>query len=263
MLVLGLHSVQDAAAPGRGCARRKRCGRTGDGRRRGGARVARLHGLELLRRRPGALARRQRNRPASWQWPTCRPGCCRGGRRPAHRRPRRPRERCGSGHPADPGPARARGDLDEPGSDRDEGGAASHARARRRTGRCRDGAGGPSPRRRSRARRGCSDTCSRARPRRSARHSPRCCAATASNSFSASWRPQPAAKATSTSSSSTPAMSCAAIGCWSRPADGRVSRTSASTPSAWRPTEGVSRSICSFARASVCGRSATSPASGR
>ena len=42
-----VHAAREAAAHGRG-------------RRRGGARLARLHGLELLRRRPGALAGRQR-----------------------------------------------------------------------------------------------------------------------------------------------------------------------------------------------------------
>ena len=56
VLVLGLHPVEDAAASGRGRARRPRRGGERRGRRRGGARLARLHGLELLRRRPGALA---------------------------------------------------------------------------------------------------------------------------------------------------------------------------------------------------------------
>ena len=63
VLLLGLHSVQDAAAPGRGRACRAR--RDGDrrGRRRGGARLARLDGLELLRQRPGALAGRPGQSP--------------------------------------------------------------------------------------------------------------------------------------------------------------------------------------------------------
>ena len=56
VLVLGVHSVQNAAAPGRGCARRERGGRVGECRYRGCARVAGLHGFELLRCRPGALA---------------------------------------------------------------------------------------------------------------------------------------------------------------------------------------------------------------
>ena len=59
--------------------------------------------------------------------------------------------------PADPGPARARGHLDEPRGDRDEGGPAPAARARRRAGRRRDGAGRPSLRRRGGARRGRSE----------------------------------------------------------------------------------------------------------
>ena len=47
-----------------------------------------------------------------------------------------------------------------------------------------------------------------------------------------------------------PAMSCAATGCWSPPADGRVSTTSAWRPSASRPTGKASRSTRGFARAS-------------
>ena len=60
VLLLGVHPVQDAAAAGRGGARRARRGGERGGRRRGGARLARLHGLRLLRRRPGALAGRAR-----------------------------------------------------------------------------------------------------------------------------------------------------------------------------------------------------------
>ena len=47
-----VHAAREAAA-------------NGAGRRRGGARLARLHGLELLRRRPGALAGGQGHRPAA------------------------------------------------------------------------------------------------------------------------------------------------------------------------------------------------------
>ena len=65
MLVLGVHPVEDAAAPRRGGARRERGGALARGRRRGRARLARLHGLGLLRRRPGEVARRQRHRPAA------------------------------------------------------------------------------------------------------------------------------------------------------------------------------------------------------
>ncbi len=57
--LLGLHSVQDAAAPRGGSSWRGRSGcRSGD-RRPGGARLARLHGLRLLRCRAAALARGQ------------------------------------------------------------------------------------------------------------------------------------------------------------------------------------------------------------
>ncbi len=56
VLVLGVHPVEDAAAAGRGGPRGARGGRDRRGRRRGGARLARLHGLGLLRRRAGALA---------------------------------------------------------------------------------------------------------------------------------------------------------------------------------------------------------------
>ena len=65
VLLLGLHPVQDAAAPGRGAPG----GARGAGRRRGGrrrrrpggrVRLARLHGLRLRRRRPGALGRGRR-----------------------------------------------------------------------------------------------------------------------------------------------------------------------------------------------------------
>ena len=56
-------------------------------------------------------------------------------------------------HPADPGAARARRRLDQPGGDRHEGRPAPAARARRRAGRRRDGAGRAAPRRRGGARR--------------------------------------------------------------------------------------------------------------
>ena len=82
----------------------------------------------------------------------------------AHGRARRARERRRSGRAAGSGPARARGRLDEPRGDRDEGGPASAARARRRPGRRRDGAGGSPSRRRGGARRE-----RRARARRASR----------------------------------------------------------------------------------------------
>ena len=76
--------------------------------------------------------------------------------------------------------------------------------------------------------------------------------------------PPPGATATSTSCSSTTAGSCAATGCLWRPAGARGSRGSAWRRSASRSTRGRgSRSTTTCARASGCGRSATSTASGR
>ena len=78
------------------------------GRRRGRAGLARLHGLRLLRRRPGALAGRQRasrccaaaaGSPAPAPWRSTAS---------LHGRPRRAGQRRRPDHPADPGPARAR-----------------------------------------------------------------------------------------------------------------------------------------------------------
>ena len=59
------------------------------------------------------------------------------------------------------------------------------------------------------------------------------------------------------------AASCAATACSSPPAGGRASTGSASRPSASSPTRAASRSTRTCAPASGCGRSATSPASGR
>src|SRR3954451_24081728 len=64
VLLLRVHPVQDAAAAGGGGARGAGGGGDRTGRRRGGTGLARLHGLELLRRRPGTLAGRQGHRPA-------------------------------------------------------------------------------------------------------------------------------------------------------------------------------------------------------
>ena len=54
VLVLRVHPVQDAAPARRGGARGAGGGRNRRGRHRGRARLARLHGLRLLRRRAGA-----------------------------------------------------------------------------------------------------------------------------------------------------------------------------------------------------------------
>ena len=71
-----VHGAREAAAHRRG-------------RRRGGAGLARLHGLELFRRRPGALAGRPRHRPDARQGQARRARRGRGRRRPAHRGARR------------------------------------------------------------------------------------------------------------------------------------------------------------------------------
>ena len=63
----------------------------------------------------------QRHRPAARHRPARRSGRRRGRRRAPHRRPRGPRERRRSGRAAGPGPARARGRLDQPRGDLHEG----------------------------------------------------------------------------------------------------------------------------------------------
>ena len=72
-----------------------------------------------------------------------------------------------------------------------------------------------------------------------------------------------AATATTTCSSSTTVASCAATECSSPPAGARASRGSAWRRSASSPTRTASPSTRTCAPASACGRSATSPASGR
>ena len=62
VLVLRVHPVEDAAAARRGGARRARGGGDRGGRRRGRAGLARLHGLQLLRRAAAALAGGPRHR---------------------------------------------------------------------------------------------------------------------------------------------------------------------------------------------------------
>ena len=80
---------------------------------------------------------------------------------PLHRRPRRRGDRLRTDRAARPRSPRARGHLDEPRGDRDEGRPAPIARTRRRRGRCRDGAGRAPSRRRGDTRRQCRP---RARP---------------------------------------------------------------------------------------------------
>ena len=147
----------------------------------------------------------------------------RGRRRAPHRRARRRRERRRPDRAAGPRPARARGHLDEPRGDRDEGRPAPAARARRRAGRRRDGPGRAPPRRRGGAGRG---RRARARPRaraagRGARRGPAPRRHRARPS--ACTRPPRGARARTTSSSSTTAASCAATACSSPPAGARAS----------------------------------------
>ena len=92
--------------PGEAVHRRAEAAATRAGRRRGGAGLARLHGLELFRRRAAALARRPGHRPDPRHRQARRAGRGRGRRRAPHRTPRRPRDRLRSGHAARPGPAR-------------------------------------------------------------------------------------------------------------------------------------------------------------
>ena len=99
--------------------------------------------------------------------------------------------------------------------------------------------------------------------RRWARRSARFSAARASSSSCRPTRPRPDATGRTTSSSSTTGGSCAATGCSSPPAGARGCAGSASKPSASSRTLTESRSTRTCARRSVCGRSATSTASGR
>ena len=70
--------------PGEAVHARARSGGDRRGRRQGGARLARLHGLGVLRRRAGALARGPGHRPAARQRPARRHRRGRGRRRAPH-----------------------------------------------------------------------------------------------------------------------------------------------------------------------------------
>ena len=266
VLVLGLHPVEDAAAPGRGGARRARGGgdapRSTSRRRSPGATSWSPNYSDAG---AGALAGRQRHRPAARHRPARRDRASvevDGVRHTAEHVVRRDRRR--PVHPADPRPARARRHLDQPRGDRHEGGPAAAARARRRAGRAS----------------------SWRRP----------CAASAARSCSS--------RAPSTCSPREPAPLGEALGEVLRRdgielvlgahataarrdgddyvlelddgrelrgdrllvATGRRPRVDGHRPrdaSASRPTRTASRSTRTCAPASGCGRSATSPASGR
>ena len=246
-----VHGARDAAATARG-------------RRRGRARVARLHGLRLLRRRAGALAGGQGIALLRGSGRLAGTGVVEvdGVRHTAEHVVARERRRARSSR-------RSRGCASSTGvwTNREATGmkavprrllvlgggpvGVELAQAVRRLG----GEVALVERRRARAR--------RASPRRWARRSARSCAATASSSSSARTRPPRGATARTTSSSSTTAASCAATACSSPPAGARGSPASAWRRSASRPTATGSRSTRGCAPASGCGRSATSPASGR
>ena len=236
VLLLGVHPVQDAAAARRGRPGGARRGGDRRGRRRGRAGLARLHGLRLLRRRPGALAGRQRHRrccaaaagspaPAPWRSTAAatRPSTSSSPTAPSPFIPPVPglreldgiwtnREATGmkavprrllvlGGGPVGTELAQAVRRL---------GGEVAARRAVRARARARGRAAGRG------ARRGPA-------PRR---HRARC---------SARARRPRGATATTTCSSSTTAASCAATGCSSPPAGARASTASASRPSASRP----------------------------
>ena len=90
VLLLGLHPVEDPAAPGRGARRgTERAGRAGGGHRTPGrvvgAGLARLHGVGLRRRRAGGVGARRRDRGgprASAAWPARAPSRWTGRRTP-------------------------------------------------------------------------------------------------------------------------------------------------------------------------------------
>ena len=264
VLLLRLHPVEDAAAPGRGGAGGAR--RVGDrrGRRRGGAGLARLHGLELLRRRPGALAGRAAASTCSAAAAGSRGRASSRSTAPATPPTRRPRGRRRPVHPAGPGAARARGRVDQPRGDRHEGRAAPAARPRRRAGRRRDGAGRAALRRRGGRSSRAPSTCSPASPRRWARRSARSCArdgielvlgvhATAARREGDDYVLEFEDGRELRGDRLLVATGPAPAGRGDRPGDGghRARRRTGS------------RSTPTCAPASACGRSATSPASGR
>ena len=131
-----------------------RGGRESGGRRSGRAGVAGLHGVELLRRRPGALAGKPGHRTAARHGQARRHRRGRGGRRASYRRPRRHRVRRRPDRATGSRAARARRRVDQPRGDRHESGPAPPADLGWRAGRGRDGAGRAASWRRGGGRRG-------------------------------------------------------------------------------------------------------------
>ena len=109
---------------------------------------------------------------------------------------------------------------------------------------------------------GAPNAAARGSRRRSATHSPRCCVVTASNSPSESRRRAPAGRARNTSSAWKVAVSCAASGCWSRPAGVRATHDLGLDTVGISPDEHRIPVDAACGPANGCGRSATSTACG-
>ena len=263
VLLLGVHPVQDAAAPRRGGAPGTRGGGHRGGRRRGRAGLAGLHGLGLLRCRAGGVAGEQGHRPAPRQragWPG--PG---SSRSTASSTPPANVVLATGSDPVVP-PVPGLRELDGVWTNREATGmkavprrllilgggpvGTEMAQAVRRLGRRGDAGRGVRPRARPRA--GAAGRGARGgaapRRRRAAARRARVRGAARGRRLRA-W-------------SSTTAVSCAATGCWSPPAAARAWTGSAWRRSAPRSTSTASRSTRTCGPAIACGPSATSPGCG-
>ena len=230
----------------RQCTARREAAADSRGRRAGRARLARLHGLQIHRYRGRAMAGRPGDRAVARSRSPCRDRSSRGRWRALHGRGRRARQRRRSVRPAGTRLAGARRRVGHERGDRDEGGAETADRARRRSGRAWS-----SPKscvasvarwRSSRAQ----TTYSRASRRRWAKRWPRRSVATGSSWRSAYRRRGLPRRRRTSCCGWTTGESCAAIICWWLPDAARASRGSASRPSASKPIRMESRSIRSM-----------------